>query len=132
MHDVARNEYGEVIGSCKICKHIKSAAKPVTGDPGMYELDFACSLPDHECRFEEKVDEKVDESCDDYKLYRSISGNAKELLNLISDELFAINKGGDKVKGLALIEGYLEGFQMLMNALRYIDPPANFGDKEGE
>lgn len=78
------------------------------------------------------VVEKGDEFCEDYKLYRSISGNAQELLNLISDTLFTINKGGDKVKGLAYIEGYLEGFQMLMDALRYIDPPANFGDKEGE
>lgn len=128
MHDVARNERGEVIGSCKICKHIKSTATPVEGDPGIYIKDFACSLPDHECRFEEKVDE----SCGDYKLYRSISRNAKELLNLISDALFTINKGGDKVKGLALIEAYLEGFQMLMDALRYIDPPVNFDDKEGE
>ena len=91
-------------------------------------MDFTCSLPDHECYFKEIIDE----SCDDYKLYRSISGNAKELLNLISDTLFAINKGGDKVKGLALIEAYIEGFQMLTDTLRYIDPPANFGDKEGE
>ena len=128
MHDVARNEYGEVIGSCKICKYIKNVAKPVKGDTGIYKMDFTCSLPDHECSFEEKVDE----SCEDYKLYRSISGNAQELLNLISDTLFTINKGGDKAKGLAHIEGYLEGFQMLMDALRYIDPPANFGDKEGE
>lgn len=128
MHDVARNESGEVAGSCKICRYIKGVAKPVTGDPGIYKMDFACSLPDHECSFEEKVDE----SCEDYKLYRSISGNAQELLNLISDTLFTINKGGDKVKGLARIEAYLEGLQMLIDALRYIDPPANFGDKEGE
>lgn len=128
MHDVARNEYGEVIGSCKICRHIRSVAKPVEGNSGLYKMDVACSLPDHECSFEEKVDE----TCGDYKLYRSISGNAQELLNLISDTLFTINKGGDKVKGLAHIEGYLEGFQMLMDALRHIDPPANFGDKEGE
>lgn len=128
MHDVARNERGEVIGSCKICRHMKDVCKPVEGDPGLYKKDFACSLPDNECSFEEKVDE----SCEDYKLYRSISGNAQELLNLISDTLFVINKGGDKVKGLARIEAYLEGLQMLIDALRYIDPPANFGDKEGE